>query len=60
MDNPAGSSTDLTFGQDHLIYIFWDMWGDHTSTITITISVPSRPDIAPLVINCRVLDDSPF
>jgi hypothetical protein len=56
MDNPAGSSTSATFGEAHLIYVFWDPFGGHTATITITISVPGRPDIGPLVITCNVID----
>ncbi|MFZ5868640.1 MAG: hypothetical protein ACOYXY_22355 [Thermodesulfobacteriota bacterium] len=51
MDNPAGSSTDLTFGQAHAIYLFGPS-GTGPAIITITISVPDRPDIAPLVITC--------
>jgi hypothetical protein len=56
MDNPAGSSTSATFGEAHLIYVFWDPFAGHTATITITISVPGRPDIGPLVITCNVID----
>lgn len=52
MNNPAGSSTDLTFGKPHLIYVVYGPAGP--ATITITISVPGRADIAPLVITCTV------
>jgi len=55
MDNPAGSSTVLTFGEPHRIEIAGPSLGD-TATITITISVPSRPDIARLIITCTVID----
>jgi hypothetical protein len=51
MDNPAGSSTDLTFGEAHAIFLFGPS-GTGPAIITITISVPDRPDIAPLVITC--------
>jgi len=52
MDNPAGSWTDVTFGEAHAIYVYNP--GASNATITITISVPGRPDIAPLVITCTV------
>jgi len=51
MDNPAGSSTDSTFGEGHAIYL-WGPSGSGPATITITISVPGRSDIPPLVITC--------
>jgi hypothetical protein len=51
MDNPAGSWTHTTFGEGHWIYL-WGPSGSGPATITITISVPGRPDIAPLVITC--------
>ncbi|MEW6532746.1 MAG: hypothetical protein AB1473_18085 [Thermodesulfobacteriota bacterium] len=54
MDNPAGSSTDLTFFQAHRIDIFRATGND--ATIIVTISVPNRPDIAPLVITCNVFN----
>jgi len=54
MDNPAGSSTDATFGQGHGIYVFYQ--ASMNATVTITISVPGRPDIAPLVITGTVIN----
>lgn len=54
MDNPAGSWTDSTFGQAHRID--QPRSPGLNGTITITISVPGRPDIAPLVITCNVIN----
>jgi hypothetical protein len=56
MDNPAGSSTSATFGNSHRIDVLATPGSPHTATITITITVPSRPDIAPLVITCTASD----
>lgn len=54
MDNPAGSWTDVTSGQAHAIYQIRS--SGLNGTITITISAPGRPDIAPLVITCTVIN----
>jgi len=56
MDSPAGSSTDTIFGEPHRIDVFGPNLGDR-ATLTITIDVPSRPDIAPLVITCTVSNE---
>jgi hypothetical protein len=55
MDSSASSSTLGTFGQQH--HISTGGAGPQTAIIFITISVNGRPEIAPLVITCRVVQN---
>lgn len=55
MNNSTEASTVATFSEAHAIYINGPA-SAKPATITITISVPSRPEIVPLVITCTAMN----